>query len=482
MNTQLTTGRREERRVAEIETDYLVVGAGAAGMAFVDALIAESDSDVVMVDRRHCPGGHWNDAYPFVRLHQASANYGVNSRALGADLVDATGPNAGFYERATGVEICGYFRRALDEHLLPSGKVRFLGMHDYVGDWSGEHALTSRLSGKTIVMRVRRKVVDGTYLETSVPATHRPRFTVDPDARLVPVGDLVEVAEGPSGYTILGAGKTAMDACNWLLDGGVDPGRIRWVRPRDAWLMDRASVQPLDLVASTVDGFSLAVEALAQADNAEDLFRRLEACGQLARLDGTVEPSMFRGAILSDREREGLQQIDRVVRQGRVVHLGADRIVMEDGTIPTDRAELHVDCTAYGFRTASACPIFEPGRITLQSLMGGFTTFNAALVGFVEAARDDDTEKNRLCPPTPQPSQATDWIRLIGGALRVFAVHSAEPDLMAWLERSRLSLTRGMGNHLGDPRMQSALARWAENGEAAMKNAERLLVESAAQH
>jgi cation diffusion facilitator CzcD-associated flavoprotein CzcO len=66
--------------VVQLETDYLVVGAGATGMAFVDTLVAESDADVVMVDRRHRPGGHWLDAYPFVRLHQPSANYGVTSR------------------------------------------------------------------------------------------------------------------------------------------------------------------------------------------------------------------------------------------------------------------------------------------------------------------------------------------------------------------------------------------------------------------
>ena len=65
-----------------IETDYLIVGAGASGMAFADALIAECDADVVMVERRHCPGGHWNGAYPFVRIHRASACYGVNSRML----------------------------------------------------------------------------------------------------------------------------------------------------------------------------------------------------------------------------------------------------------------------------------------------------------------------------------------------------------------------------------------------------------------
>src|SRR5437867_8769393 len=116
-----------------IETDYLIVGAGAAGMAFADTLIAGSDADVVMVDRRHAPGGHWNDAYSFVRLHQPSSNYGVNSRILGTDSIDTTGPNAGFYPRATGVEICDYYRNVLEEQLLPSGQVRFFGMCEYKG-------------------------------------------------------------------------------------------------------------------------------------------------------------------------------------------------------------------------------------------------------------------------------------------------------------------------------------------------------------
>ena len=90
-------------------------------MAFADALMAECDADVVMVDRRHCPGGHWNDAYPFVRIHHASACYGVNSTVLGTDSIDQTGPNAGFYERSTAAEICAYYQRVLDEVLLPSG-------------------------------------------------------------------------------------------------------------------------------------------------------------------------------------------------------------------------------------------------------------------------------------------------------------------------------------------------------------------------
>jgi len=80
--------------VHELETDYLVVGAGASGMAFVDSLLSHSTAEVVLVDRRHRPGGHWLDAYPFVRLHQPSANYGVNSRPLGTNRIDNAGPNA----------------------------------------------------------------------------------------------------------------------------------------------------------------------------------------------------------------------------------------------------------------------------------------------------------------------------------------------------------------------------------------------------
>ena len=74
-----------------IETDYLVIGGGATAMAFVDTLLSQSDAEIVMVDRNHRPGGHWNHAYPFVGLHQPSAFYGVNSRELSNWTKDETG-------------------------------------------------------------------------------------------------------------------------------------------------------------------------------------------------------------------------------------------------------------------------------------------------------------------------------------------------------------------------------------------------------
>ena len=317
-----------------IETDYLVVGAGAAGMAFVDALIGACDADVVMVDRRHVPGGHWNDAYPFVRLHGPSALYGVNSRSLGTDSIEQTGPNAGYYPRATAAEICDYYQRVLDEHLLPSGHVRFFGMSDCMDAGRGEHRFVSRLTGDATTVRVRRKVVDARYLEPSIPATHVPSFDAEPGVRLIPVNDLVRLDGPASGFTVIGAGKTAIDGCLWLLDSGVPPEAICWIRPRDAWLLDRAFQQPLDLVPRLMEGVSLYLEAAAQADGISDLFRRLEACGQLIRIDRDVEPAMYRCATVSEAELVRLRSIQNVVRLGRVTHIGPDRIELEHGSIP----------------------------------------------------------------------------------------------------------------------------------------------------
>src|SRR5918995_348050 len=112
-------------------------------MAFTDALIADSDATVVLADRRHAPG-----------------------------------LNAGFYEQASGPEICDYFQRALD-HLLSSGQVTWRGSHEYVGTDGNGHRLWSRVTGQETVVRAR-KVVDATYLGTEVPAHHEPGFEVEP--------------------------------------------------------------------------------------------------------------------------------------------------------------------------------------------------------------------------------------------------------------------------------------------------------------
>jgi len=462
--------------MATIETDYLVVGAGASAMAFTDALIAEdSGADVVMVDRRHRPGGHWIDAYPFVRLHQPSACYGVNSRMLGEDRIDTTGPNAGMYERATAAEMCDYYDRVLEEHLLPSGQVRFLAMHDYRGNGSGEHHLVSTLSGEATTVKVRRKLVDTTYTEGTIPSRHTPAFEVDPDVKLIPPNDLVKLGDGASGYTVLGAGKTSMDTCCWLLEQSVDPDRIRWVRPRDVWTFNRAVMQPRALLPSFMEFYASMLEAAAEATRPGEVFLALESHGMTMRLDTDVEPAVFRGATLSTYEFDLLRRIGNVVRKGRVLRLGTDRIVLEDGTIGSDPGHVYVDCTASAVRPVAERPIFEADRITAQIVTFGIVPWSAATLGYVEASRDDDRDKNRLCPPLPLTGEVSKDVRFTYLGLKAPAERMAEPDIAAWNDNSRLNPQRGLHEHLDDERVQQAFLRITTKMQPALANLEGLI-------
>jgi hypothetical protein len=448
-----------------IETDYLVIGAGASGMAFTDALIADSDATVVIVDRRHAPGGHWHDAYPFVRLHQPSAYYGANSLPLGSETIDLHGPNRGFYERAGAPEICAYYDRLMQEHLLPSGRVRYFPMCEYLG----EHRFVSRLSGERYDVKVRKRRVDARYLEPRVPSTDQPPFDVASGACCVPVNDLVRTADQADGYTIIGAGKTAIDACLWLLEIGVSADAIRWIKPREAWLLNRTYAQGGELVATLFEGLSLQVEAAAHAESAGDLFDRLNASGQLLRVDEATRPTMYKGATVSGFELEQLRKIADVVRRGHVRRIERDAIRLDDGAIATTPRTLHVHCAAPGLNLAPAVPIFTDECITLQPVRTGLIPFNAALVGFVEATGGDIAAKNWLCPPNRLPDAAFDWIP--GTLIGLNADHrwSRNAAISEWLERARLNPGRGLRPRMGEPQVQRAAQRYSQNIRAALE-------------
>jgi hypothetical protein len=458
---------------SSITTDYLVVGAGATGLAFADALVAEADVEVTVIDRRDAPGGHWVDAYPFVRLHTPSAYYGVNSLALGTDRVDRVGENAGYYERASGGEVFGYFAEAADR-LAATDRIRLLTGHEHLGANADGEQVRDLRTGELHDVAVRRKVVDARYLEGSIPATHTPSFEVAPGARLVPVNELPAAAESGCSYAVLGSGKTAADACTWLLDNDVEPDRISWIRPRDAWFYDRRHFQPLAQVGTMMEGFSFDAEAAATAANVGELFERLEASGRLVRIDPGCPASMFRGTMLSAGELAALRQIEDVVRLGRVRRIEVDRIALERGETQTGPDVLHVDCTALGLSNGPAMPIFQPGRIVLQQIRQLSPCFNAALVGFLEGHRNDDVELNRLCPPHPYPSRMEDWPRMVSRTWRTEGLWMSEPDVLAWVAASRLNVVRALPEHAAEPSVQVAVKRYVTHLDAAIERLDEL--------
>jgi hypothetical protein len=455
-----------------LHTDYLVVGAGAAGLAFTDALITDSDARVVIVDRRHAPGGHWNDAYPFVRLHQPSAFYGVNSLPLGDDAIDQQGPNEGHHERASGPEIVGYFRRIMDQRLLPSGKVQYFPSCEYLG----EHRFVSRLNGDAYDVKVSKKLVDAKYLEPSIPATEGPPFEVADGVRCIPINDLVHVAQPPERIVVIGGGKTGMDACLWLLENGIPPEDIDWIRPRDSLLANRRYFQPGDLA---FEGFSLLVEAAAQAKDTHDLVDRVIASGQFFPLDEDVPPTMFKYATVNQFELDQLRSIHNVVRLGHVRRIEQDRIVLDHGTVPTTRGALHVHCAAAGLRLAPGVPIFTADTITLQPIRAGQSPFAAAIIGFIEATREDVDEQNKLCPANPYMDTPSDLARLTLVGMEADYQWTKHPDIARWLDRARLNAIRGILQRGDEPRVQQSMSRFMANAPPAVLNLRRLVAEDA---
>ena len=458
------------------ETDYLIVGAGAVGMAFADTLLTETDAHLTIVDREPAPGGHWNHAYPFVALHQPSMLYGVNSSPLGTGAKDTSGHNAGLYEPSSGTEVRAYFDLVMRRQFLASGRVSYHPLSEFKGNGT----FISLTSGTTSTLRVRQKTVDATYLEASVPATHTPRFLVGDGVRLIAPHRLATVLrEGPppTGYVILGGGKTGMDVAHWLLSTGVSPGSITWIRPRESWLINRQAIQPaMDFFEACIGAQAAQMEAYAKASDLDDLFDRLERADVMLRIDRSVKPQMMHFATISKREIEVLQRIKNVVRRGRVRTIHAGSIEFADGDEQTCGSPMYIDCTASGAVPCPVQPVFQGDRIILQYILSPRTSLSAAMIAFVEAHTDDDAIKNALCGPVSMGDTVADYVPLILGNMANQKRQSQDPDLRAWLRASRLDGFSGLMATV-DPENTAKLAivqRVREAAPAAFANLTRI--------
>ncbi len=403
-----------------LDTDYLVLGAGAMSLAFVDVILAEDpDADLVVVDRRDSPGGHWNDAYPFVTLHQPAAFYGLNSERLGAGGADL----------ASGPEVVAYFKRAMNR-FLATGRVRFLSMCEY----RGEGRVVSTVDeDRAFEVTARRRVVDGTYMTVEVPVLRPPPYEVDAGVRVVPPNALPRIERPWQRYVVVGAGKTGIDAILFLLDSGVAPERIEWIVSHEAWLWNRSTVQP-GVVLKT---FTAMVESVIAATDIDDVFLRLEREGVVFRIDPAGLPSKWRCATIDERELNALRRIENVIRLGRVERIGAATIQLESGSVDAAADSLYIDCSANGLGRFEAQPLFSAGRITLQSTFMCQQTFSAALTAHLELSDLTDAKRNRVCRAAPHPESTHDLpSALLVSAQNMIDLHAHMP---LWLRRSRLN-------------------------------------------
>ncbi len=452
-----------------LDVDYLVVGAGAIGMAFADALVDHADVRVALVDRRHAAGGHWLEAYPFVRLHQASTFYGVPSTVLAGGRLQESGPEAGLHVRASQPEIVGYYAAALDR-MRDTGRVEVLTGTDYLGD----RTVVSRVSGRRHRVPDRCRIVNAHYLAPTIPAESAAPFAVEDGARVVAVNELVRMEEAPSQYVVVGSGKTATDACVWLLAQGVDPGAICWVRPREPWMLDRALIQPDPAVFLGVP--AAIFEAAAASSSLDEVFLRLEEAGVMLRIDRSVTPTMAKSPTLGRWELELLRTVEDVVRHGHLRSVGRGRLDLEDGTtvrVADDAVVVH--CAADGLKNPPLLPVWRPEDITLQPVRSGFPCFAAAVTGYVEATRTDDDEKNRLCPPSRFGNSLAQWADMNVRGTRAAMSYSSQPDIKEWADGIALNPSRIPPGHPASPALDRTRERLAASTGPGLEALTRLM-------
>lgn len=451
--------------MADFETDYLIIGAGAVGLAFADTLLDEDpDCHITIVDKHARPGGHWNDAYPFVALHQPSATYGVNSMEMCPDRVDDHGHNKGMYPLAKHAEILSYYSKLMSERMIPSGRVSYHPLTEYLGKDGSQHSVKGILSGEERVIEVRRKLVDGTYFKTSVPSTHKPSFEIVAGTRFTIPGDLPglwkDTSDLPDHYMVMGGGKTAMDTAVWLLEAGVSPDKIGWVRPRDSWMFNRKLLQPAYHGIEGLIEFQVnLVEAAASAETGDEMFAELGKRGTMLRIDESVTPKMFHFAVISEAEVAMLRTIETVYRQGRVTKIEEGKMHFGDEAVDVPENTLFIDCTASAVpfdARGTVAKFFDGDTITLQLVQAPFVPYSAALGAFLEANFETDEEKNNLCPPAPLTDTTDTYPYAIMANLMSTAILSGNEKTNAFNAKSRLhptgpAIARMMAE--GDPRL-----------------------------
>jgi len=383
------------------EATYLVIGAGTAGLSFIDTILTlNADATIILVDRNSKPGGHWTKAYPFVRLHQPSCNYGVNSLPL-SNIRDKKG-NEKFsvHDLASGKEILTYYQ-AVVEQFRGSGRVQLYFNCEYSKDAQGNHVVTNVDTGETT--RVLCKKVVAVHNNVVVPGMRNsPPFPVDSSINFAPLNELPKHIESRqfNKYVVIGAGKTGSDAITYLLRNGVDPSDITWIISRDVWYLVRDGLWR-GYSSYRKDSVKL-VDPLVKCKTLREVMLQYEKDGIMARIDTNGSfPEVFKGPTIDKSELAGFRTIKNIVRLGRVTGITHDEIKLEQGTAPlSSPAEtLFVDCMAdldgtfYGYRFSEDFKVFDEDQINLGPIVVAFNvSCSSAIIAYIECTFAEDSD------------------------------------------------------------------------------------------
>ena len=441
-------------------------GAGAMGMAFTDALIDHADVHVTLVDRRHCGRRALAGR---LSVRPAAPGVGVLRRRVDGAGDRRGAARAGRRPACRSGPVSRRSRRTTTTSSIDASS-------DPVASRSSEgattttdgssHLVTSRVSGETVEVDVRRRVVDATYLSPTIPATTPPPFGVADDVRVVPVNELARLTAAPSELRHrrfrqdrdrrdrlaagqrrgarphrLGASTRSVDA--QPRGGPARPGRgarrsrrTPWRRPIDARVARRPVPAPR-----------------GRRRDAADRPRRHPDDGQ----DADPRPTW---------ELDLLRTIEHVVRLGHIRDVTRGEIVLDDGSIPLAPALARRPLRGLGTAVPAAGSALgarqdptpdDPGRLPLLQrgagrLRGGHPRRRPGAQPAVSAQH-----------PAGQPGRLGARCRCAAPSRRARSAPSRTSP--AWANGCALNPARIDPSRRDDPAVKAAAARLADHAE-----------------
>ena len=234
--------------------DYVIVGGGMTACGIVAELLDfRPDSNILILDNQKQLGGHWNFAYPYVKLHNFTSYYTLYGYKMPEYIRSKE------KHRADLTEIMEYFnsiqRRFEKEKKL---EMRFnLEMKEVEqvpgaeaggARWTIKYAdkagKTGEVKGKTLVMCTHCAIGRAPPHKPIVGAVGgtAPKGNIYPN-QIAQMGDLKALAKKGQKIAVVGGGKTGADAVMHLYTSGVPMENIVWVKKFDLGFGIRASPQ-----------------------------------------------------------------------------------------------------------------------------------------------------------------------------------------------------------------------------------------------
>ncbi len=312
--------------------DYLVVGAGATGLCFIDVMLRYTKKTIILVDKNNEPGGHWSNYYPYVKLHQNPSTYGVESIPLKDD---------------SGKSIKEHFKKALET---------FTKYPNFTYLFNTEIDLSNIKIPHTIL-------VDARYLEVK---KLKNKWNISTPWNL-------KLINKP--HIVIGGGKTGMDTCIWLIKHKI---KVKWIVSHHAYWLIKEKIKNLGNIPNSI--FLLKIKKF--------IINKLNPTFSLS-LDNRFysssnKPTRYKCAIVNKEEYNIIKNIE-IINNGYVTKKINNTLYFENNESIDFGDVIFVNCIQNGCPIKNTVPIFQKNKIILQPIILCQSCFSATCIAKMEA-------------------------------------------------------------------------------------------------